>query len=107
MMGFCHLELLLHANTTWVLGLVPAGGTSVLEKLPLILGGAIIGGFVAWFLAKRQSLTQHRVQQELWDRKFRLAEADRESAVTSLNQNNIDVKRVKGTYEAHVTRSRR
>ncbi len=104
MMGFCHLELLLHANATWVLGLVPAGGASVLEKLPLILGGAIIGGSVAWFLAKRQSLTQHRVQQELWDRKFRLAEADRESAVTSLNQNNIDVKRIKGTYEAHVQR---
>lgn len=103
-MGFCHLELLLHANTGWVLGLVPAGGASVLEKLPLILGGAIIGGSVSWFLAKRQSLTQHRVQQELWDRKFRLAEADRESAVTSLNQNNIDVKRIKGTYEAHVQR---
>ncbi len=104
MMGFSELELLLHANTTWVLGLLPAGGTSVLEKLPLIVGGAIIGGSVAWFFAKRQSLTQHRVQQELWDRKCRLAEADRESAGTSLNQSNIDVKRIKGTYEAHVQR---
>jgi len=104
MMGLCHLEPLLHANTSWVLGLVPAGGASMLEKLPLILGGAIIGGSIAWVLAKRQSLTQHRIQQELWDRKFRLAEADREAAVTSLNQNNIDVKRIKGTYEAHVQR---
>ena len=57
-----------------------------------------------WFFAKRRSITQHRVQQELWDRKFRLAEADREAAVSALNQNNVDVKRIKGTFESHVQR---
>ena len=35
------------------------------------------------------------------DRKFRLAEADREAAVAALNQNNIDVKRIKATFEGH------
>merc|ERR1739841_107565 len=49
-------------------------------------------------------MTQHRVQQELWDRKFRLAEADREAAVSALNQNNVDVKRIKATFESHVQR---
>ncbi|MEO0663051.1 MAG: hypothetical protein AAFZ87_16060, partial [Planctomycetota bacterium] len=82
----------------------PPGGESILKDLTVILGGGLIGGIVTWFYSKRQSLTQHRVQQELWDRKFRLAEADREAAVAALNQNNIDVKRIKATFENQVQR---
>ena len=102
MMGLETVEQMLQANVTWVLGIAPS--VSILDKIPLIFGGAFVGGVLSWFYAKRQSLTQHRVQQELWDRKFRLAEADRESAVAALNQNNIDVKKIKGTYEGHVQR---
>ncbi|MEL6714841.1 MAG: hypothetical protein AAFP86_13755, partial [Planctomycetota bacterium] len=82
----------------------PGGGPTMLGQLAVIFGGALIGGIVTWFYSKRQSLTQHRVQQELWDRKFRLAEADREAAVAALNQNNIDVKRIKATFENQVQR---
>ncbi len=89
------------SSTQWI-NLPVAAGQQIFANLPVILGAGIVGGVIAWLYSKRESLTQHRVQQELWDRKFRLAEADREAAVAALNQNNIDVKKIKGTFEAQV-----
>ena len=104
MMGIAHLEAWWHASVAWVALAQVADSQNALATLATVVGGGVLGACACWFFAKRRSLTQHRVQQELWDRKFRLAEADREAAVSALNQNNVDVKRIKGTFESHVQR---
>ena len=104
MMGIAHLEAWWYASAAWIAPAQVADGQNALATLATVVGGGVLGAGACWFFAKRRSMTQHRVQQELWDRKFRLAEADREAAVSALNQNNVDVKRIKGTFESHVQR---
>ena len=70
-----------------------------LSSLALGLGSGIVGFIGGMVFESQKGLRQRRVQQELWDRKFRLAEADREAAVAALNQNNIDVKKIRSTFD--------
>jgi len=67
----------------------------MLQEFFLMLGGACFGTFAGYLMALERGRTQRRVQQELWDRKFRLSEADREAAVASLNQQQVDLKRAR------------
>jgi hypothetical protein len=53
--------------------------SGALQSFALLVGGAIIGFLIGVVWYSGRGARQRRVQQELWDRKFRLAEADREA----------------------------
>ena len=54
--------------------------------LLLLTGGSLVGFVIGMAYKGSQGHRQRRVQQELMDRKFKLAESDRESAVNALNR---------------------
>ncbi|MFT5052901.1 MAG: chromosome segregation protein, partial [Chlamydiales bacterium] len=69
--------------------------------LTLLLGGTVAGFMLGlWFQSLRHK-TARRVQQELWDRKFHLAEADRQEAIEAINANNVEMKKVRGTFDSY------
>ena len=71
----------------------------MMQQFLLMLGGGCFGAFAGYLMALERGRTQRRVQQELWDRKFRLSEADREAAVASLNQAQVDLQRARATRD--------
>ncbi|MAG61970.1 hypothetical protein CMO84_00420, partial [Candidatus Woesearchaeota archaeon] len=54
--------------------------------LLVLTGGSLVGFVIGMAYRGSQGHRQRRVQQELMDRKFKLAESDREAAVVALNR---------------------
>ena len=55
-------------------------------QMIVIAIASIIGYGVGMWYKHHQFKSSRRVQQELWDRKFHLAESDRQEAVEAFNQ---------------------